>query len=76
MRELTAILPRVVIDISSYLDMVIKYLKAAERKNKTSALHKLQRAGLTHPQHFLNNISHFLSSGQKLEVYDENCEFM
>uniref|UniRef100_A0AC35EXU0 RING-type domain-containing protein n=1 Tax=Panagrolaimus sp. PS1159 TaxID=55785 RepID=A0AC35EXU0_9BILA len=75
LRELTAIIARDAIDISTYMDLIIKYLKTNDRNVRTSVLRKLHSSGVEHPLHFLNNVTHFLSSGQRLEVYDENCEY-
>jgi len=74
-REFCALLNRHVIDISPIVDKVIEYLKDGSRQSRNNLVSYLSSLGIGHPSHFINNMMHFIGSGQKLNVYDENCEY-
>lgn len=74
-REFCALLNRHVIDISPIMDKVVEYLKDGSRQSRNNLVSYLSSLGIGHPSHFINNMMHFIGSGQKLNVYDENCEY-
>lgn len=75
-REFAAVLDRQVLDIEPLLNRVINFLKDVSRQARNDFICYLSEIGVGHPSHFINNMIHFLSSGQKLNVYDEYTEYV
>ncbi|KAH7728226.1 Topors protein [Aphelenchoides avenae] len=63
-----------VIDVDLVLDKIISYLKGEIKRLDITTF--LNSRGMRHPHHFLNNLQHFGESGQTLQVYDQNTEYV
>ncbi|KAL3104160.1 hypothetical protein niasHS_002187 [Heterodera schachtii] len=72
-REVMALTRNTCVDIDIYLDTLLDYLSS--KINRTEIVIFLKQRGIQNPHHFLNNLTHFASTGQTLEVYDQNSEY-
>uniref|UniRef100_A0AC34QEI5 RING-type domain-containing protein n=1 Tax=Panagrolaimus sp. JU765 TaxID=591449 RepID=A0AC34QEI5_9BILA len=75
-REISAILSRIAIDMEPILKNIMNYLIDGTRAARAQLVGYLTGIGVPHPSHFINNMMHFIGSGEKLHVYDENSEYV
>uniref|UniRef100_A0A7E4ZVG4 RING-type E3 ubiquitin transferase n=1 Tax=Panagrellus redivivus TaxID=6233 RepID=A0A7E4ZVG4_PANRE len=73
--ELAGILQKTVIDFDRYLNVIMDYLLEKNKNQKTTYTKQLNMMGIANPHHFLSNLTHYLNSGQRLNIYHENTEW-
>lgn len=73
-REITAITRKNSISLDEYLDIIIKYFM--NKANRFDVVTFLNKRGIKNPHQFLNNLTHYLTAGQSLKVYDQNSEYV
>jgi len=73
-REVSSITRKDCILIDDYMNALLNYF--AKKTSRLDIVTFLSKRGIKNPHQFLNNLFHFVSTGQCLEVYDQNSEYI
>jgi hypothetical protein len=63
-----------VLTVDEYSRMLVAYF--SQRTPRMELDQWLEKRGIDNPHHFLNNLTHYLTTGQSLAVYDQNSEYL
>jgi hypothetical protein len=74
LKKIIDIFPQPVLTVDEYGVMLVAYF--SQQATRLELVQWLAKRGIRNPHHFLNNLTHYLTTGQSLAVYDQNSEYL